>query len=240
MLIDQRDLTITQLVSRFGQLSSMHIQKLVFSNLKSHTPASRSLNRLVSQKYLARIERKIVGGSRGGSGQFVYQLGAEGHRMFREGRYNPARAINYHSLAIAGCYVGVVQLEQQGLLHIRGYTTEPDCHVTIKAGVREYQLKPDLYLELERQDGSNQLRVMVEIDMGTQGQRQIIDKFARYWGAHTAASDAEWPANQFVFFVAVDDHRAEELRWMLAKGSPEQRVIFRVYTLGSLLLQLHG
>lgn len=236
MDIDLRDLQIVTLVARFGQLSSLHIQKLVFSDLQSHTPAARSLNRLVERKYLSRIERRIVGGKQGGSGQYVYQVGLEGHRLFSEGRWIPARAINYHSLAIANCYVMLVQLEREGLLKITAYQTEPDCHVAIG----RFLLKPDLYVELERPGGASAVRFMFEIDMGTQGQRQITEKLVRYWGAYSAAEGDVFPSNQLVVFLAVDERRAEELRWILSKGAEEQRTLFRVQTLQSLERQLRG
>lgn len=231
MQLDQRDLSIIQFIARFNQCTSKQIQQLMFNGLTSHTPADRSLRRLVERRYLARIERRLVGGARGGSGQYVYQLGLEGHRMFKDGRWAPARAVSYHSLAITDCYLALVRLERARRLHIRGFTTEPDCHVTIG----RYLLKPDLYAELERLDGSNRIRLMLEIDMGTQGQRQITEKFVRYWNAYNAASEDEWPpTGQFVLFVAVDEQRAEELRWLLEKGKPEQRALFRIKTLETL------
>lgn len=230
MQLDQRDLAIVQLISRFGQLSTKHVQQLIFSDLNSHTPADRTLVRLLDRRYVARIERRIVGGSRGGSGQYVYQLGSEGHRLFKEGRWIPARAINYHSLVIADCYVVLRRLERAGRLTIRGYLCEPDSHEVVKVGAREYYLKPDLYAELERPGGQSSIRIMFEIDMGTQGQRQITEKFVRYWGA---SQTEQWPENQIVVFVAIDEYRAQELRWILDKGSPEQRELFKVHTLES-------
>jgi hypothetical protein len=227
MQLDHRELTITQLVFRFGQLTSRHINELVFADSASHTPASRVLRRLVERNYLSRIERRIVGGSRGGSGVYVYQVGAEGHRLLGEGRWIPARAVRFHSLAIADCYVVLVRLARQGRLKLLGYTTEPECHIEL----RGYSLKPDLYVEVSKPDGSKTLRIMVEVDMATQGQRQILEKFLRYWRAREAADETEWPGNQIVAFIAIDDERAQELRWLREKGDKEQRELFLIKTL---------
>lgn len=242
MEIDRRDLTITRYVAKFGQLSTAHIQALTFSDLQSHTPATRTLNRLVERKYLHRIERRLVGGSQGGSGQYVYQLGPEGHHLFHEGRWTPARAINYHSLAIADCYVMLMRLEREGLLVITEYATEPECHVEIG----RFYLKPDLFVAFGRPGGSGSgsgsggARLMVEVDMATQGQRQILEKFVRYWEGYNAAEGDVWPDNQLVVFVAIDEYRAEELRRLLGRGKKEQRELFRIHTLASLEKMLRG
>ncbi|HET6924848.1 MAG TPA: replication-relaxation family protein [Candidatus Saccharimonadales bacterium] len=233
MQLTGRDLTICTLLFRFGQLTSAQIASLVFSELSSHTPAARTLARLTDNGFLHRIERRIVGGARGGSGVYVYCLGVRGHKLFSEARYTPTRTVQHHSLAIADCYVMLRRLERAGRLSIRGYATEPDCHVRID----RYELKPDLYVELDR-PAVDPIRFMYEIDMGTQGQRQITEKFVRYWGAYNAASEAEWPPNQFVLFVAVDEQRAQELRWLLEKGDPAQQAIFRIKTAGQLEAEL--
>lgn len=246
MFIQDRDLNVIQLVSRFNQLSSHQIRQLVFYDTLSNNPADRSLTRLVERGMLARIERRRPGGARGGSGQYVYQLGPTGHKLCRSDadghvpRYIPARAIRPHTLAIADCFVALHQLGRDGKLTIAGYLTEPDCHVTIADHGHEYQLKPDLYVELVRPDGSNPVRLMIEIDMATQGQKQITDKLVRYWRAREAAVGDQFPVNQFVVFVAIDETRAAELRWILAKGDEEQRRLFRVHTLESFTADMAG
>ncbi len=143
--------------------------------------------------------------------------------MFRAGRYTPARAINYHSLAIADAYLVLVRLQRAGLLNLRGYSTEPDCWVTIG----RYDLKPDMYVELERPDGEVQ-KLWLEIDMGSEGQRQIKGKFERYWKALNAASEDEWPVFPLVLFIGVDAYRAQELQWLLDKEPAEMRELFHI------------
>src|SRR5947209_6452814 len=86
-----RDRHIVQLVARFKQATSKQIHELLFSSNASRTPADVALKRLTTRGYLHRIERRTVGGSRGGSGQYVYSLGRRGFFMFFEGRYSPAR-----------------------------------------------------------------------------------------------------------------------------------------------------
>lgn len=116
-----------------------------------------------------------------------------------------------------------------GEFTIAGYTTEPDCHVTIG----RYELKPDLYVELERPGGS--ARFWLEIDMGSQGQAQIKGKFQRYWRAYDSINADDWPgAYPQVLFVAVDKERAAELAWLLKQGPDEAVPLFRIMTLADL------
>lgn len=234
MVLHNRDRAVVQLVARFGQLTSAHVYALVFPGL-SQTPCDRALRRLTERRYLARIERRLVGGSRGGSGQYVYQLGRDGHALFSTGRYVPARAINFHSLAIADAYIALKQLERAGRLKIAGYMTEPDCHVTIGRA----ELKPDLYAELVRPDGAR-LKVFYEVDMGTQGPLRIKEKLERYWWAYNHADSGEWPEFPVVAFVAVDDDRADELRWIIDQGPREALPLFKVTTIRELAGTLGG
>ena len=142
-----RDRRIVQVIARYGQASSKQIKQLFFTDVSS-TPVDRALRRLVAGHYLIRIERRIVGGARGGSGQYVYSLGRRGFFMFFTGRFTPARTIRYHSLAIVDCVVTLKQAERAGRLSVVGLSSEPDCWVTIGRD----ELKPDLYVELVRGD----------------------------------------------------------------------------------------
>lgn len=221
--ITGRDLAVVQQVAKFHQLSSKHIYDLLFHSL-TYRPHHRALRRLVAAGYLRRIERRMVGGSRGGSGQYIYCLGRRGFYLHFTGRYTPARAVNYHALTIADCYVLMKQLERQGKLEIAGFSSEPDCWVNV-GGV---QLKPDLYVDLGR------LRLWLEVDMGTEPQRQIRIKLETYWRAYEDADVDRWPVFPQVLFVAVDDERATELAWLIGQAPERQQPLFDVCTLETL------
>jgi len=207
----------------------------VFGGTTSNTPADRALKRLVDNGWLHRIERRLVGGSRGGNGQYVYQLGREGFRLFDQGRWS-LRAVSAHDLAIVDCYLVLHRLQAEGRLLVQGYATEPDCHLTIG----KYFLKPDLYAELSRPNSEATIRFMFEVDMGTQTQPQMRDKFARYWGAHDLQDGAAWPDDTLVIFIAISDDRAKEITWLLDRWRKDWRGdIFRVRTLASFEAELH-
>lgn len=231
MQISDRDRRVVQLVARFKQMAAAHLQELLFADRSSRTPCDRALKRLTERRYLARIERRMVGGSRGGSGQYVYQLGPRGHTLFFEGRYIPARTINYHTLAIVDAYLELHRLYVAGRIVIVGFSTEPDSWVTID----RYQLMPDLYVELERpQDPGNRLKIWFEVDMGSEGQRQIKAKLERYWNAYNAADSQQWPVFPVVMFAAADEYRARELSWLIEQGPADAQALFRVTTIEEL------
>lgn len=172
-----RDRLVVQLIARFKQASSRQVHELLFPGV-SYTPADRTLKRLTQAGYLTRIERRTVGGSRGGSGQYVYGLGRRGFYMHYDGRFSPPRSVNYHALAVLDSYIIIRRLEQAGRHSVLGFSTEPDCWMRVGGD----ELKPDLYVELKRPAGD--LRLWLEVDMATEGQRQIRDKLDRYWRAY--------------------------------------------------------
>lgn len=227
--LSSTSLKLVTLVGQFGQLSSLHLHHLVFPDAASRTSCDRALMRLVRDGFLMRVQHRMVGGNKGGSGQYVYQLGRRGHFMLRpEENYNPRRAIDYHSIAIADAYLALKQMDKAALISLDAVSTEPDCWVVIGS----YELKPDLYVEITRAGRTSKL--WLEIDMGTESQRVIRDKLLRYWSAYNAADASDWPEFPMVLWVAIDDERARELMWVIKQGQPDQQALFRVTTLEKL------
>jgi hypothetical protein len=229
MTISDRDRAVVQLVARFKQASSRQIHDALFYNNSSHVPHDRALRRLVDTGYLVRVEKRIVGGTRGGSGVYVYALGRKGFFTYFDGRYSPPRAINYHSLLIVDTFVALRQLEHAGVLSITGVSTEPDCHERI-GGVT---LKPDMFVELASPQGKRRL-LFIEADMATEGSKQLKVKFQSYYRAYQEADPAEWPVFPHVVFVAVDVERERELTWLIGREPEHAQELFKVCTLETL------
>lgn len=224
--LSDRDRRVIALVTRFKQLTARHITYLLFNDVLSKTPVDRTLKRLADRGYLLRTERRIVGGARGGSGQYVYSLGRRGFFLTQAGRFAPMRTVNFHTLAIADAFIELKRLEQAGELVIIGVSTEPDCWVRV-GGV---ELKPDMHVELA-QPSVEPLKLWLEIDMGTESQRQIREKLERYWRAYNEADVTTWPVFPSVVFLAVDEERERELKWLVGQGPKEAQKIFQVCTL---------
>lgn len=224
-----RDRAIVRWVADFKQMSSSQIHELLFAASASHTPTNRALRRLVASGHLLRIERRIVGGARGGSGQYVFQLGRRGFYLFFDGRFSPWRTVNYHALAIVDTVLALRRLERAGFLSLVGMSTEPNCHVRIG----NEDLRPDLYIELAW-PGGDRLKLFFEIDMATEGQKQLRDKLMRYWRAYNEADVSVWPIFPRIIWVAVDAERDKELRWLIGSLPPDSQVLFSVCTLATL------
>lgn len=198
-----------------------------FADLASATPLYRALDRLVTRKYLARIERRMVGGNGAGSGQYVYQLGSAGWAFCRrEGRYWPYRTVNYHTLAIADVYVELLHWERDGRIRIDGFATEPDSWLNV-AGA---DLRPDLYVDVAEIIKRRNIALWIEVDMGTERQKAVKDKLARYRHAWHHADEKTLPVFPLVLFIAPDDVRARELRWIVEHGDEEAQRLFFVST----------
>lgn len=237
MLTLDRDRQIVLTVGRFGQLTTEHLASLHFHGITSRTPLDRALKRLVERRYLARIERRMVGGTGAGSGQYVYQLGSAGWTLVgRLGRYYPYRAINYHTLAIADAYIELLELERSGRIEIAGLLTEPDSWRTI-AGV---ELRPDLYVEVYKHFPERTLALWLEVDMGTERPKQIKDKLAMYWHAYENSDETTMPPDSVVAFLSPDEERAKALRWIIGQGDPEAQRLFGAFTIANFAPILLG
>lgn len=236
MTLPQRDRQIVHNVWRFQQLTAAQIGELVFGDVGSRTPCARALKRLVETRYLARIERqRLVGGSKGGGGQYVYQLGRRGYQLYFDGEYRPARNVNYHQILLADSFLRVWDMQKAQVLTIDAAETREDATAEIAGTV----LRPDMRLDVTRHDGAK-IPMWLEVDMATEGKKQIRDKLARYWQAAVAADDAEWPTIPLVVWVACDEERAKELTWIISQGKDKAaQAMFRVTTephLPSLLM----
>lgn len=182
---------------------------------------------MVSSGLLATVEHRLVGGWTGGSGQFVYRLTPKGWKYLRsEKTYRALRTIDRHRLAIVDAYVTTVECERAGTLRINEVVEEPECHQVV-AGV---QITPDLYLNADLLEAQTRRRIWVEVDMGTERRKQIIDKLTRYRHAYRSWGD-ERPGQPFprIVFMAVDEERERELQTIINEMPEQGRMLFAVY-----------
>jgi hypothetical protein len=220
MTISDRDRQLIRLADYFSQLSTSQFLALAFAESQSRTSCDRALKRLVDDRYLAKVEkRRSVGGARGGSGEYVYQLGPAGWVICkREGRYN-RKAVDYHALAIVDVYARLIEAQRGGAFLLDGFTPEPECHMTVDGN----ELRPDLPIELSRPTGAH-LSAWLEIDLGTERQARLSEKMTRYAKAYRSGKVDPFPR---VVFVAHDDERAREIGWMVSKLPDDEAVLFK-------------
>ncbi|MDQ0825389.1 hypothetical protein QFZ60_001562 [Arthrobacter sp. B2I5] len=221
MQIASRDLAIIRLVGRFNQASATQIAAVNFYENASKTVQTRVLARLTKDKYLARINRRLPGGPKGGSPQYVYQLGPEGWRLFTRKRWPGLYAVNYHSLAIMDAYLSVLNLERQGLGTISSYLTEPETHSVI-AG---QDLRPDLHIEFAV-EGKGTLGLYIEVDLATERRKQLTEKMERYFQAWKHAELESFP---LIVFLVPDEYRRAEVQRIVNGGGEEWVQLFHVH-----------
>lgn len=226
MTLSSRDSHIVRFLSIFQQLTFQQINELCFDS-PSRTPADRALKRLIKQEYVARVEmRRLIGGSKGGAGQYAYHLGRRGyHLMFDKGAYRLHRNVRYHQMLLADVYILIRKLEAATILKIDGFTTEADQ-------VGEYEVRHDMRIDVTRRDGER-FMLWVEVDMATEGRKQIADKLVRMRNAIYSRTD--WPVTPHVVWVACDAERAKELNWIIDQGKDDaSKQCFTVTTLEHL------
>lgn len=215
MYLRDRERQILRLLGSFPQLTSAQIHSLLFADLASITPCYRALMRLLDSRLVVRIPQRVVGGSKGGSGAYVYTLPE-----------NSRRVVSFHSLAVADTWIALKQLERAGLLEVNGLSTEPDCWTTIG----RTELRPDMYVELTI--NGSRLLLWLEVDMATEGQRQVRGKLNDYFEATHGLDPNQWFPG--IIWVAIDDARARELRYFIEQLDDEAQKLFKVCTLESL------
>lgn len=228
--LSDRDYSVLTHFNKFHQSTSKQIRSLFFPSL-SYSPVERCLRRLTTAGYLRRIEtERLIGGSRGGSGQFVYQLDNRGYWLLHDDGdgWKPTRGIRRHSLAIVDLYVALKELERAGKLIINAYSAEPDSHVTIDGVI----LKPDMYTDLTV--NGQPVSVWWEVDLGTESQKQVRGKLDAVVRALRGASAADWPVFPGTIWVAVDVERERELKWLVKQLSEEVLGHFRVCQLNDV------
>jgi hypothetical protein len=225
--LSERDQELIQLVAKFKQMTRGQIRDSLFRDLASATPADRTLKRLLEQGYLSRL-RRLVGGDRGGSGQYVYQLGRAGWRLLdKPGEYWAPRAINLHSLAVADCYVTLKQAERDASFEVLAFVTEPACH----RGVGDVLLTPDAYVEVGHHAERVKRAFFLEADRATEHTDKIQEKCSRYWRAYQLWQGEYFPS---VAFVVPDERRGREIGRVVASGPPQARALFRWVEVSSL------
>lgn len=220
--LSERDRLVVEYVGRFRQLTAGQLRTFVFGELASQTPCDRTLKRLVDGKYLMRLHR-LVGGTQGGSAQYVYQLGRQGWRLLeRAGEYWAPRAVNLHALAVADCLVKLKAAERAGALEVSSFLTEPACHVKVGGLL----LTPDAFVELKFGGSGERLMSWLEVDRGTEHLSTIQEKCERYWKASISGQwDGPFP---FVLFVVPDEQRQRALERVIHDGPPAALELFKV------------
>lgn len=231
----ERDLSILRLVQKLNYVTSAHVWQLIFAHTNlSRTPCNEALKRLTRLRYLDRVEKRPLGGTKGGSSFYVYRLGRRGFFTLVDPTdpnpepFKARRQAPEHSLAVADVMVILRQQERLGLV-INAVQTEPDCWVKVGGA----ELKPDLFLDIIH-PRAGRLMLFPEMDMATQGDNRLKSKFELYSKAAKHATDEQLLPWGGVLprplFIGKDIERKRELEYLIRRLPPDDRGLFRVTT----------
>lgn len=228
--LNSKQREILTYVSRFQQLSTKQIKALVYPG-QPFDPQRRTLDELLKYKLLVRVNQRMHGGPVGGSQMYVYQLGSEGRKHYYSGRRGTATVINYHSLAIADVFVQLKDAERDRQAKLFNYATEPDTHIEL-GGVL---LKPDLYIDIGIRATNQRRAVWIEVDLGTERQKQVLEQATAYKLAYQSRSEYPLDVYPTVVFLASSAERAAEIEyWLKRAGDPDG-----LFTVGTLDQVIH-
>lgn len=225
MILTNRDYEIVVSVGRFGRMLTGQIRDLHFQENSSKNACYRRLKILVRRKFLIVTERPLIGGNKGGSGQYVFSLGIEGKKLFDRGFYQKPRVRDVqHTLMGVDAFIALKRLEAGGRYEIAGYDTDADTWTT----VGRITLRPDLHVEIADHELRRTLSFWLEIDTGSEGKRQLKEKLDDYWSVWNYDGADALRAFPLVVFLVRDKRRAKEIRWLISHQPAEAQQLFKV------------
>ena len=231
-----------------GQVQRLHVP-VTATYATAMQNAVNNMRKLRKLGLIKTFDRRI-GGVRAGSSSFVWCLTEAGQRLLdlkdgvessgRSHRYlEPAYAHLKHTLAIAECYVQLVEISRKykGIL-LSDVEWEPDCWRPYQHDGHAMQLKPDLAV-VTRNAGYID-RWFIEIDMNTEAVPVIIEKCKRYH--QYLNTGIEQRQNKGVFpipvWIVVDDDRKKKIISAIKetfKKAPNMFVVIKAEEFESLI-----
>jgi hypothetical protein len=245
-----RDRQVLETVAKLRLVSGQQLERLLFTD--GANPASnarlarRALSRLVERGCLGRLERRIGGVRAGAAGHVYFATGRalglvaywQGQGLQRpRSRYEPSAAFARHTLAIAECYVRLVEADRAGDTELIAFETEPACWQSYVGvgGVRQW-VKPDALVRLGL-DATHETRAWLEVDCGTEGRTALVRKCRAYASCYRAGGLEVFPR---VVFVATSERRTALLVEVCASMPAEDWKLFTVTTSPQMLGALTG
>lgn len=245
--VTDRDLAVLRSVEQFRLLSAPHVEALHFADhptpLAATRASRRALKRLVTDRLLVRLERR-VGGIRAGSSSFVYALGPIGHRLLNDDTRRrwrePSETFVAHTLAVAQLVVDLTVADRNGATELLAYECEPTCWRTFTRGLGGTEtLKPDLHVITATPE--HEWWWFVEVDLGTESGNAIARKcrsYHDYWA--TGSEQDRNGAFPRVLWVADTDRRAGLIERSIASARSVNHDLFTVTTTSNAIEVLTG
>lgn len=245
-----RDYAIIGQVADLRLMSARQIAAIHFAAADHESANSaarccrRVLERLVRDRLLIRLERRI-GGVRAGSASYVYAIGPVGQRVlgrneprarFRE----PSTTFALHTLAIAQLITDINHESRAGRLDLLQMQPEPACWRSSTAGLGvPVVLRPDLFTAVGVGDFEH--RWFIEMDLGTEHLPTLLRKCHAYETYYRSGTEqAAHEVFPKVLWIMHTHDRAERLAAAIERDARLTAELFTVTTTELAMSELTG
>jgi hypothetical protein len=248
--LSARDLEIIRQVAELRLMSARQIQAIHFpasqheNELAATRARQRALARLVSERLLICLERRI-GGVRAGSAGLVLALGEVGQRVLglegpRRRLHEPGPRFVDHTLAVAQLVVDVTVAARRGVLDLLDCQAEPVSWREFPGLGGRRLLRPDMFLKLGV--GEYELRWFIEVDRASESLPVIRRKCRLYADYYQSGTEQAGHGGVFprVCWATPDEGRAERLRQVIIRDRRLPERLFVVATSAQAVNVLQG
>lgn len=186
--LSERDWGIVRFIQQHRYATTTQLRRVFFCEHASQSAATRAcvrvLDRLLTQRMLTRLERR-VGGVRHGSASFVWCLDVLGDRLTREEHqarrrhHEPSFAFLVHILAVTDIHVQLAEAASAGAFHLTAVQVETEAWrpYVAPAGAQRI-LKPDLMVTVSTETYDDHW--YLEVDLGTESMPILLRKCTAY------------------------------------------------------------
>lgn len=193
-----RDEQILTFLNRHRYATTTHLRDVFFADHATLTAGTRAcirvLHRLLHNRLIARLERRVGGAARG-SAATIWYLDAAGERLTRPEGARRRRFASVstpflaHTLAVTDTHVALIDRARTGAFEIERVDLEPDTwHPFLTRAGTAAILKPDLLVHLATDDYEDHW--YFEIDLGTESIPVLLAK-CRTYAAYRATGRAQ-------------------------------------------------
>ncbi|WP_051039543.1 replication-relaxation family protein [Microbacterium sp. B24] len=237
--LSDRDRDVLGFLAQFRYATTSHLRRRYFTGHTSQDAATRAtlrvLDRLLQQRLITRLERR-VGGHPHGSAAYIWHLDAAGERLTRKTnsprrRYaDPAWPFLEHSLQITDTAITLHELAATDTLTVEELQVEPDAWRSfLTPQGRTAILKPDLFATIASADYDDHW--YLEVDRGTESLPVLLQK-CRTYAAYKATGRARTEHGVFprVLWIVPTQRRTQRLTRAIAADAGLPSRLFSVIT----------
>ena len=237
--LSQRDWQIIRFIDQHRYATTTQLRRMFFTSHATQSAATRAcirvLDRLLTSRILARLERR-VGGYHRGSSAYIWCLDVIGQRLTtptdapRRRFHEPSYVFARHTLAVSEAHVQLVEAEHAGWFRLTRIEIETQAwrNYLTPLGAASI-LKPDVMTTISSADYDDHW--YVEIDLGTESIPVLMRKCHAYENyRRTGHAQTEHGVFPRVLWVLPNQDRIDRLNAALTPDTGLNRRLFVLTT----------